>query len=236
MDLRPYLDVPNRIELWSRLVADLGVRTMAEVGVYRGAFAQQLLDRCPGIATYYMIDPWRHLADWNKPANKDDDTFEQFYAESLQRTEAHAAKRVVLRGRTVEVADEIPDGSLDFAYVDGDHTLRGITVDLIRMWPKIKPGGWLGGDDFSRSIWQHKAEFEPTLVFPWAVHFAEAVDAPITALPHKQFVIEKSPDGFRFDDPTGVYDDLGLRSAMQSPPARIDRRPLVRKVARRLSR
>ena len=46
---------------------------MAEIGVYRGQFAAALLDDCPGIETYYMIDPWRNLADWNKPANKSDD-------------------------------------------------------------------------------------------------------------------------------------------------------------------
>ena len=29
----------------------------------------------------------------------------------------------------------MPDGSLDFAYVDGDHTLRGITIDLVAFHP-----------------------------------------------------------------------------------------------------
>src|SRR5688500_19760710 len=37
-------------------------------------------------------------------------------------------------------------------------------------------------------------EYEPTLVFPLAVHFAEAVDARIYGLPYKQFLIEKSAD------------------------------------------
>jgi len=215
--LREWSDaLPNRVELWTRFVAESQAASIAEIGVYRGQFAAKLLDGCPGIATYYMIDPWRHLDDWNKPANKSDDVFEGFYREAMERTSEHEAKRVVLRGTTTEVLDEIPDGSLDFAYVDGDHTLRGITIDLIRVFPKVKDGGWIGGDDFSPSIWQHSAEFEPTLVFPLAVHFAEAVGARIYGLPFKQFLIEKAASsGHAFVDLTGNYGDLELRPQMR---------------------
>jgi methyltransferase family protein len=207
---------PSRAELWTRVVAESHARRVAEIGVYRGQFAAKLLDACPEIERYYMIDPWRHLDDWNKPANKSDDVFEGFYEESMKRTSEHEAKRVVLRGTTTEVIDEIPDGSLDFAYVDGDHTLRGITIDLIRVFGKIRDGGWIGGDDFSPSIWQHKVEFEPTLVFPLAVHFAEAVGARIYGLPFKQFLIEKTPGGrHEFVDLVGEYGDLELNGQLR---------------------
>jgi methyltransferase family protein len=206
----------TRAELWTRFVAESGAQSVAEIGVYRGQFAAKLLDACPAVATYYMIDPWRHLDDWNKPANKSDDVFEGFYREAMERTSDHEAKRVVLRGTTTEVLDQIPDGSLDFAYVDGDHTLRGITIDLIRVFPKIKDGGWIGGDDFAPSIWQHKPEYEPTLVFPLAVHFAEAVGARIYGLPFKQFLIEKSAaDRHEFVDLTGNYGDLELNGQLR---------------------
>ena len=219
---------PSRAELWTRFVGETGAATVAEIGVYRGQFAAKLLDGCPGIATYYMIDPWRNLADWNKPANKTDEVFEKFYAEAMERTDAHEAKRVVLRGTTTEVIDQIPDGSLDFAYIDGDHTLRGITVDLIKVFPKIREGGWIGGDDFSPSIWQHSEEYEPTLVFPLAVHFAEAVGAPIHGLAHKQFLIEKAADsGHAIVDLTGRYGDLELKR-------QLDRRPQPRGLLARL--
>ena len=220
VDLRRLSDAAaNRVELWTRFVAESGVGSLAEIGVYRGQFAAKLLDECPGISTYYMIDPWRNLADWNKPANKSDDVFEGFYREAMERTSEHEAKRVVLRGTTTEVINQIPDGSLDFAYVDGDHTLRGITIDLISVFPKIREGGWIGGDDFSPSIWQHSAEFEPTLVFPLAVHFAEAVGARIYGLPFKQFLIEKAPGGtHEFIDLTGRYADLELGRQLDQRP------------------
>lgn len=208
-------ETPDRATLWKQFFDEVKPRQVAEIGVFRGAFAQMMLDSCSTIDRYYLIDPWRHLDDWDKPANADDDLFEQFYAEAMARTEAHAGKRVPLRGKTTEVIDQIPDGSLDLAYVDGDHTLRGITVDLVRAWPKVVAGGYLCGDDFTRSMWQHRDEFEPTLVFPFAVYFAEAVGAPIYALPHNQYVIHKVDAEHRFVDLTGRYDKTTVRAAMR---------------------
>jgi hypothetical protein len=188
---------------------------MAEVGVYRGDFAAKLLERCESIKKYYMIDPWCHLDDWNKPANKSNDVFEQFLSETKAKTDFAADRRLLLRGKTTEVIKEIPDGELDFSYIDGNHTLKGITIDLISVYPKISIGGWIGGDDFSRTIWQHRTDFEPTLVFPFAVFFAEAVGACIYALPYGQFLIEKSSNQlFSFIDFTGHYHDISLRNQL----------------------
>jgi hypothetical protein len=185
---------------------------MAEIGVYSGDFALTVLGRCSTLERYYMIDPWRHLNDWKKPANEDDSVFEHLLSEAKAKTEFAAEKRVILRGKTSEVVDEIHDHELDFAYVDGDHTLRGITIDLVRLYPKVRTNGWIGGDDFTRSIWQHPTRFEPTLVFPFAVYFAEAVEAPIYALPFAQFLIEKSAErSFSFVDLAGHYDDTSIR-------------------------
>jgi methyltransferase family protein len=231
----------GRSDLWIQLLRAGNVKAVAEVGVYRGDFAAALLGGCDTIETYYMIDPWRHLDDWNKPANRDDASFEAFLVETKLKTDFAADKRVILRGTTTEVIDQIPDGSLDFAYVDGDHTLRGISIDLIRVFPKLRDGGGIGGDDFVPSMWQHHTRFEPSLVFPFAVHFAEAVGARIFALPRSQFLIEKdSARGFEFVDLTGEYRDTSLgdqlhpdrllrlrTSEMLSPVRRLTRRAIV---------
>jgi len=185
---------------------------MAEVGVYQGDFAAAVLKGCERVTRYYMIDPWRHLDDWNKPANQNDTVFEEFFRQANEKTDFAAGRRVILRGKTVEVIDQIPNGELDLAYIDGDHTLRGITIDLIRVYPKVRAGGFVGGDDFNRSIWQHNTSFEPTLVFPFAVYFAEAVDATIYGLPNSQFCLQKTNgQQFAFIDLTGHYTGVGLR-------------------------
>jgi hypothetical protein len=206
----------SRFDIWIRFLQLTKVKRLAEVGVYKGDFASRILKKCDSIEKYYMIDPWRHLDNWNKPANQEDDVFEQFLLKTKSTTAFAAEKRIILRGKTTEVVEEIPDNELDFAYIDGDHTLRGIAIDLIRIFPKIRAGGWIGGDDFSRTVWQHNTAFEPTLVFPFAVYFAEAVGAPIYALPNNQFLIEKIkiPE-FVFIDLTRCYDDISLRDQLR---------------------
>jgi predicted O-methyltransferase YrrM len=229
----------SRTELWISIIQSLGVQRMAEIGVYRGDFAAEILRACESLKTYYMIDPWRHLSDWNKPANHENATLQQFFQETKAKTDFADSKRVILRGKTVEVMDQIADGALDFAYVDADHTLKGITIDLIRVYPKIRAGGFLGGDDFTRSVWEHKTKFEPTLVFPFAVYFAEAVGATIYALPYSQFCIHKgNGEQFSFVDLTGQYDDIGLKN--QFTPEKLlkltvaERFPRAMRAARRV--
>jgi hypothetical protein len=205
----------SRLDFWLEFVQRSQIRRMVEIGVYQGDFAAAVLQHCETIAKYYMIDPWRHLDDWNKPSNQNNDVFEQFFQTTKAKTDFAASRRVILRGKTTDVIDEIADGELDFAYVDGDHTLKGIAIDLIRVYPKVKMGGFVGGDDFSPTMWQHKTNFEPTLVFPFAVYFAEAVGATIYALPDMQFCLQKTDRSkFSFVDLTGQYTESTLRNQL----------------------
>lgn len=207
-----------RNDLWISFIAACGATSAAEIGVWKGDFAAEVLTACPAITNYYMIDPWRHLDDWNKPANVGSQEFEAIRVEALAKTDFASSRRTILRGTTLEVVDAVADGTLDFAYVDGDHTLKGIGIDLIAILPKMRAGGFIGGDDFCPSIWQHGPKFEPTMVFPFAVHFALAVRAFIFALPFNQFLISL-PSLSRigsgsFIDLTGHYGSLDLLRQM----------------------
>jgi hypothetical protein len=205
----------DRFALWRSIADATGVRRMAEIGVQGGMFAASILEGCPSIEAYYLVDPWRHLDDWNKPANVDDGAHEAQFRLACDRTRPFAHKCTFLRGTTTEVSDRLPDAGLDLVYVDGDHTLRGIVIDLVRTWPKVRLGGLVGGDDFVGSIFQHGAGFEPTMVFPLAVHFAEAVGAEIVALPFDQFLIHKAGTGrFRYRDLTGTHSDTSMASQL----------------------
>jgi hypothetical protein len=119
------------------------------------------------------------------------------------------------------VIDEIPDARLDVAYIDGDHTLRGIAIDLIRTYTKVRPGGILGGDDYTKTIWQHADNFEPSLVCPFAAYFAESQGAPIIILPHSQFAIIKprQPGNyFQVIDTTKSYGSRSLLPQIMKRP------------------
>jgi predicted O-methyltransferase YrrM len=211
----------SRQDIWSQIIEQVQAKDVLELGVLRGVFAEHILRQCQSILRYYMLDPWRHLDDWNKPANVDQSSFDDIYSLAMARTDFARERRIVLRGTTIEMIDEIPDETLDIAYVDADHTLRGIAIDLIRTYPKIRPGGILGGDDYTETIWQHAESYEPTLVCPFAAYFAESQGSPIVILPHNQFAIVKpSTPGrhFRVIDTTQRY---GARSLLHQISKRI---------------
>jgi hypothetical protein len=207
----------SRKDLWTNLVARSQTETMCEVGVWRGEFAEHVLRTCDLIREYIMIDPWKNLDNWNKPFNVSDDLFQEVKAEAIRRTDFARDRRKVLQGTTVEVASSLRDGSLDMCYIDGDHTLRGITIDLIRMYPKVRDGGLIGGDDFLHSAWQHNNQYEPTLVFPQALYFAEATGSVIYGLPHNQFalLVDRSRDAFEFRDLTGMYSAHSVQTVLK---------------------
>jgi hypothetical protein len=201
----------SRRELWATFLNTQRIRVMAEIGVWKGDFAAGVLKDAPLIETYFMVDPWANLSDWNKPFNVSQQIFDDIYREMSAKTDFASNKRRIMRGRTTDVIAEISNESLDFAYIDGDHTLRGITIDLIKIWPKIRSGGFIGGDDFTTTPWQHDLKFEPTMVCPFSIYFAESMNVPIAALEHGQFLIQKNNDvGFSFIDKTSLYGDISL--------------------------
>lgn len=203
----------TRFDFWESFVNEYKIKNVLEIGIFKGNFSEHILKKCDNIEKYYMIDPWKHLDEWNKPSNKSDEEFEKIYDEAIYKTDFVKNKRIILRGETKDVIDEIPDNSLDFAYVDGDHTLRGIAIDLIKVYPKIKNNGWIGGDDFCEEIYQHGLNFDPTLIFPFAIYFAEAMDSNIFAIKNDQFLIEKNDQkSFNFENFTDKYSNHSLKT------------------------
>lgn len=85
----------------------------------------------------------------------------------------------------MEAAPQIPDESLDFVYLDGDHTLRGIMFDLHLFSKKVRPGGMVCGDDYTAG--QHGAEFDPTMVKPYVDMYGELYQLTIVDLGEVQF-------------------------------------------------
>lgn len=205
----------SRYDLWAQIITKIGAKSICEIGVWRGEFAQKMLESCTDISQYCMIDPWTHLPNWNKPFNVESSVFDEIYIEALNRISMYAHKVLILRGTTKEKALYIKDDSLDFVYIDGDHTLRGITIDLQRILPKVKIGGIIGGDDFVESVWQHDERYEPTMICPYVVYFAEANGFPVAALPFNQFAIQKtSEDSFGFLDLSGEYSNISLKKML----------------------
>lgn len=52
------------------------------------------------------------------------------------------------RMKTVDAAALVPDGSLDFVFIDADHTYEGCKADILAWAPKVRNGGAITGHDY----------------------------------------------------------------------------------------
>jgi hypothetical protein len=126
----------------------------AEIGVLRGDTSEGLLRRFSELYLI-MIDTWSAVAPDSAYGQSHDCAALQHWAQhaaneqiAYTRTEFAAARRVLLRGPSVTAAKAIADSSLDFVFIDADHTYDAVTADLAAWWPKVRPGGILSGHDY----------------------------------------------------------------------------------------
>ena len=121
----------------------------AEIGVQKGRFSEHLLRYWRG-TTLYSIDPWRTLAshEYVDVANVSQKEHDRFYADTVRRLKPFKGRSTILRMTSQEAAGQIADRSLDFCYLDGDHSYEAIRQDIELWYPKLREGGLLGGHDF----------------------------------------------------------------------------------------
>ena len=128
----------------------------AEIGTWRGGFAAVILaDRRP--RRLYLVDPWEHRgeeayekASYGGRMEGGQQALDAMHEEVLARfrDEIAEGRVTVVRRRSLQAAAEIEDGSLDWVYIDGDHSYEGVSADLAAWFPKVRAGGFLAGDDY----------------------------------------------------------------------------------------
>lgn len=112
------------------LFKDLGFFRGAEIGVHKGYYSEILCKANPGL-DLISVDIW------DKP---------EIYLEASRRLREYYA--TLLRMPSVEAAQYVADGWLDFIYIDGNHTRPAVTEDLNAWIPKVKKGGIIAGHDY----------------------------------------------------------------------------------------
>ena len=58
----------------------------------------------------------------------------------------------IIRKLSMEAVKEFEDGSLDFVYIDGNHTLPYVIRDIIEWARKVRVGGMVTGHDYRESV------------------------------------------------------------------------------------
>lgn len=123
-----------------------GFKTAAEVGVQEGVFSRTILETWPG--QLIMVDFWGHIPGYVDIANVSDQDQALIEAAARKVAQDFSPRAAVIKGLSVEAAQQVPPSSLDFVYLDADHSYKGVMEDLRAWATKVRPGGAIGGHDY----------------------------------------------------------------------------------------
>jgi hypothetical protein len=112
-----------------------------EVGVCQGIFSANLLSLWPGFL--YCVDPWAKILGYEEQYDHDAN-----YESALQRLKEFEGRYEIYRQTSLNAAKAFEPESLDFVYLDANHSYEAVRDDINAWWPKVKPGGMLAGDDY----------------------------------------------------------------------------------------
>lgn len=161
----------------------------AEIGVWKGDFTEALLHVLEP-SRLHIIDPWVATDDeayagalYGQGTNQNE--LDDIYNSVLRRfsREITSGQLVVHPTTSTEACSQIPDNSLDWVYIDGDHSYDAVLSDLRNFRQKVRPGGIICGDDYVVAKWWGDS------VIRAVNEFAEECDLEIQEMPPNQFVI-----------------------------------------------
>ena len=131
-------------EKLARLFAELGYTAGAEVGVAEGHFSRTLCENIPGVQLY-CCDLWD---TYYRDTTKLKDRRMQDNALALAHEKLDQYNTHFIRKASMDAVREIADRSLDFVYIDADHSFDFTMQDLIEWSRKVRRGGIVAGHDW----------------------------------------------------------------------------------------
>lgn len=121
----------------------MGYKIGAEVGVYKGAFTEKF---CKVGLKMYAIDPWMAYQGGGRTQAEQDR--QDFLYGHTRRVLDRYKNCTIIRKTSLEALNDFENESLDFVYIDGDHSFRFFAEDLVEWTKKVRKGGCVSGHDY----------------------------------------------------------------------------------------
>jgi hypothetical protein len=139
----------HRDHFFPAMINSLDYKHCCEIGVDKGGFSKHILEKT-NIKKLFCVDPWiddfgsdhdpeYFDPDGNVRMNQTKENLKEF----IENGKAH-----LIKATGIEACTQFEDESLDFVYIDGDHSLMGVINDLYCWTPKVVTGGIISGHDF----------------------------------------------------------------------------------------
>ena len=141
----PLTQLVNRDGFGEWLNANGLVGTGVEVGVFRGDYSRHLLKTWAGVHLV-GVDPYIRYPEsvYKDGCNVED--MEEMRDAVIAEFGAEKRYRLVLKP-SLEAVEQFANESLDFVYLDSNHSYESGSADLAAWWPKVRVEGIMGGHD-----------------------------------------------------------------------------------------
>lgn len=121
---------------------ELGFKTGVEIGVYTGQFTERFAKA--GLQVY-GVDPWMVYDDFSFGKSQ---RRENRHYESAKERLTDYPNCTLIRKTSMDAVKDFENGSIDFVYIDGNHTFKYIAEDICEWTKKVRQGGIISGHDY----------------------------------------------------------------------------------------
>jgi predicted O-methyltransferase YrrM len=133
-----------------------------EVGSWKGrsaAFMAVEIANSGKKIEFHCVDHWKGS---DEEAHEKDPDRANLHAVFLRNIKPSPIKIHTHKEDSVIAAGRFKDESVDFIWIDAGHDYDSVKADILAWWPKLKPGGTMGGDDLPmEGVFQAVTEIFP---------------------------------------------------------------------------
>lgn len=130
------------------LIYQIEIKTIVEIGVFRGKNAATLREEFPD-AHLYLIDPWAPSNSYltsGTAVSKQQEVFDEAYArvKTLFENDPHVT---LIKKTAEEAVPSLPNG-FDLVFIDANHDYPVVKNQILTWEQKVRPGGILSGHNY----------------------------------------------------------------------------------------
>ena len=147
----------NFQDYYDKISSNKNLSIFVEVGVWKGHSISYLVNKLKqnnniNNCKIYAVDLVEETTDYNilrdNNANVEIEKIKEIYEKNLELTNTRSYITDIKKC-SWEAADLFENESIDFCFIDADHTYDSVRKDIISWLPKIKKNGILSGHDYS---------------------------------------------------------------------------------------
>lgn len=120
----------------------MGYKVGAEIGVHMGDMSKKF---CKAGLKMYSVDPYLAFSGQGNSSRN------QAVQDDIYKHAKHRLSRfdcTLIRKKSMDAVKDFKRGSLDFVYIDGDHSFRYVAEDIVEWNRIVRRGGCVSGHDY----------------------------------------------------------------------------------------